>query len=61
MVEAPGVRYQAAALVVDLDDGSGVARFDLLVDELVGDAVGMAIDLDVVVDVDPAGFPGLVP
>jgi len=33
------------------------AHIDLLFDELIGDAVVVAVDLDVVVDVDPGLLP----
>ena len=56
-VVASTVRRHPPAFVEDLDDRGGVARLDLLVDELVRDAVEMPLDLDVVVDVDPAGLP----
>src|SRR5262245_1204048 len=45
--------------VEDLDGGGGQAGVDLLVQERVGDGVVVAVDLDVVVDVDAGGDPPL--
>ena len=42
----------ALAAVEDLDGGRGQARVDVLVHERVGDGVVVAVELDVVVDVD---------
>ena len=53
-----GVGRHAAAVMQDLDGGRGQADVDLFVDEAVGDAVGVALDADVVVDVDAGVFPG---
>ena len=62
--DVEGSRHSAAdatsaapALVEQLDGRGGVARLDLLVEELVGHAVGVPFDLDVVIDVDAAGRP----
>ena len=52
-----GVSSDAAALEEDLNGGGGEAGFDLLVDTAVGNAVVVAVDLDVVVDVDPRLLP----
>ena len=40
----------------DLDGGGGVARFQLLARKLVGNAVIMTLDLDVIIDVRPGPF-----
>ena len=56
-VVAPRVGRHAAALEEDLDGRGGVADLDLLADQLVGHAVGVALDRDVVVDVDAARLP----
>src|SRR5205823_2713667 len=46
------MRGDALAAVEDLDGGRGQARVDVFVDERVGDGVVMAVELDVIVDVD---------
>jgi len=48
------------ALVVieeDFDGGGGESHLDLLCDQLTRDAVVMAIDLHMIVDIDPSLFP----
>jgi hypothetical protein len=48
------------ALVVieeDFDGGGGESHLDLLFDQLTRDAVVMAIDLHMIVDIDPSLFP----
>src|SRR5712691_1693376 len=50
--EAPPMGRDALAAVKDLDGRRGQARVDVLVQERVGDGVVMAVELDVVVDVD---------
>ena len=42
----------------DLDRGGAQAHLHPLADQLVGDAVAVAVDLDVVVDVDGGHLPG---
>jgi hypothetical protein len=49
---APPMGRDALAAVEDLDGGRGQARVDVLVQERVGDGVVMAVELDVIVDVD---------
>src|SRR5712691_755191 len=49
---APPMGRDALAAVKDLDGRRGQARVDVLVQERVGDGVVMAVELDVVVDVD---------
>ena len=56
-VAAPPVRRHALAAMEDLDRVGGVADLDLLADQLVRDAVGVALDLHVVVDVRAAQLP----
>ena len=56
-VVAPAVRHDALAAMEDLDRVGGVADLDLLADQLVRHAVDVALDLDVVVDVDAAQLP----
>ena len=51
------MRRQRPALGEELDGRGGVARLDPLVEELEGNAVGVACDLDVVIDVDATGRP----
>src|SRR5262245_23311129 len=46
------VRGHALAAMEDLDGGGGATGIDELVQELIGDGVVMAVDVDVVVDVD---------
>ena len=46
------MRGDALAAVEDLDGGRGQARVGVFVDERVGDGVVMAVELDVMVDVD---------
>ena len=41
----------------DLDGGRGVARFQLLADQLIRNAVIMPVDLDVIIDVGADRFP----
>lgn len=45
------------ALVENLDGAGGEAHLDLGADEAMGDAVVMRLDLDVIVDADPADPP----
>jgi len=52
-----GVSRDAATFEEDLDGGGREADFDLLVDAAVGNAVVVAVDLDVVVDVDARLLP----
>ena len=56
-VVASPARRHAPALAEDLDGRRGVADVDLRAEELERDAVGVALDEDVVVDVDPAPLP----
>ena len=56
-VAAAGVGRHASVLEEDLDGRGGVADLDLLSDQLVGHAVEVAVELDVVVDVDAAELP----
>ena len=56
LVKAAGVACDAAVLAEDLDDGRGDAHVHFLLDQLVGHAVAVALDLDVVVDVDGQSF-----
>ena len=56
-VAASRVGGHAPALEEDLDGGGGVADLDLLADQLVGHAVEVAVDLDVVIDVDATRLP----
>ena len=56
-VLAPPMRRQRPALVEELDGHGGVARLAPLVEELEENAVGVACDLDVVIDVDATGRP----
>src|SRR5690349_18777712 len=51
------VRGDALVLMEDLEGRGGEADFDLTRDERVRDAVEMAADLDVVIDVDAGLFP----
>jgi hypothetical protein len=51
------MRGDAPALEEELDDGRGEADLDALVQELVGDAVVVVVDGDVVVDVDASVGP----
>ena len=41
----------------DFDGGGGESHLDLLFDQLIRDAVVMAIDLNMIVDIDPSLFP----
>ena len=54
---APAVRGDPPALEKDLDDGGGEADLDALMQELIGDAVVVVVDGDVVVDVDAGVEP----
>ena len=56
-VVAPLVRRQSLAAIEDLDRVRGVADLDLLADQLERHAVDVALDVDVVVDVDAAPLP----
>ena len=56
-VVVSAVRGDAAALVVELDGRRGVSRLDQFVNELVGHAVEVAFDLDMVINVDATGRP----
>ena len=56
-VVASPVGPHPAPLEEDLDGRRGVADFDLLAEELEWHAVGVALDQDVVVDVDAARLP----
>ena len=56
-VVAPPVGRHALAAMEDLDRVRRVADLDLLADQLVRHAVDVALDLDVVVDVDGAQLP----
>ena len=47
----------ALALVEDLDAAGGQARVDLGAGEPVGDGVVVPVDVDVIVDADPATAP----
>jgi len=53
---AAAMRGDAAVLEEDLDDGGGEPH-DPLVQELVGDAVVVVLDCDVIVDVDASVGP----
>ena len=50
--EAPGMGGDALAAMKDFDGARGQARVDVLVHERGGDGVVMAVELDVIVDVD---------
>ena len=56
-VVAPPVRRQSLAAIEDLDRVRGVADLDLLADQLERHAIDVALDIDVVVDVDAAPLP----
>ena len=56
-VVAPGVGRHAPTLEEDRDGCGGVADLDLLSDQLVGHAVEVAVNFDVVVDVDATDLP----
>ena len=45
--EAASVGSNASAAMEDLDGSAGVARFEVLTDQLIGHAVVMPLDLDV--------------
>ena len=53
----PAMGRDPPTLEKDLDDGGGQSRLDALVDELIGDAVVVVRDLDVVIDVHAAVRP----
>jgi len=53
----PGVRGDALALMEDLDGGGGGPDLHLALGELVGYAVPVAVELDVIVDVDAYRLP----
>ena len=57
MVVAPAVGSDPPPLVVDLDHRRAVARLHLLVYQLIGDAVGVPLDIDVIIDVDATTLP----
>jgi hypothetical protein len=50
----PQVDGDALTLVEDLDAAGGQARLDLGAGEAVGNGVIMGVDIDVIVDADPA-------
>ena len=47
----------AAAFVIELDDGCGEARFDLLVEQRIRDAVVVVVNFHVIIHMDPAVLP----
>ena len=51
------VRGNAFAEMEDFNRGAGESRLHLLTGELVGNAVVMTVDFDVVIDVGADGFP----
>lgn len=53
----PAMRRHALGFEVDLDDRWREAGFEVLTDELVGHAVVVVLDRDVVVDIDAARLP----
>ena len=57
VIVASRMRGDAPAFVVDLDNRGGVTRFQGLIDQLVGHAVGMVIHGHVVVDIGTTALP----
>jgi hypothetical protein len=53
----PEMGGDSSALEEDLHGGLGEPHLHLLMDELIGDAVVMAIHLDMVIDIDLGAFP----
>jgi hypothetical protein len=47
----------AATFEEDFDGGRGEAGLEGFVDQLIGNAVKVVVDRDVIVDVGPADFP----
>ena len=54
---APEMGGDSSALEEDLDGGLGEPHLHLLMNELIGNAVVMAIQLDMVIDIDLGVFP----
>lgn len=54
---APEMGGNSSALEEDLDGGLGKPHLHLLMNELIGNAVVMAIQLDMVIDIDLSAFP----
>jgi hypothetical protein len=54
---APEMGGDSSAFEEDLDGGPGEPHLHLLMNELIGNAVVMAIHLDMVIDIDLGAFP----